>query len=245
VRFDGATVLVTGGGRGIGRAIAVRFAEEGARVAIVSRTESELARTSEEIAAVRSGARSLAIPSDVTASGAAEAAVARVTSELGPIDVLVNNAGVFIWRPFLQLSSADWDRVISTNLTATASFCRAVLPGMVERRSGKVVNVSSVHGLRGDANLSAHSAAKFGVIGLTQSLAREFRGHNIAVNAVCPGAVDNRIDETAEVDRSSPLSQKLWPSDVAKTVLYLASDEAAGITGAALEVLGGTHITIQ
>jgi NAD(P)-dependent dehydrogenase (short-subunit alcohol dehydrogenase family) len=245
VRFDGATVLVTGGGRGIGRAIAVRFAEEGARVAIVSRTESELARTSEEIAAVRSGARSLAIPSDVTAGGAAEAAVARVTSELGPIDVLVNNAGVFIWRPFLQLSSADWDRVISTNLTATASFCRAVLPGMVERRSGKVVNVSSVHGLRGDANLSAHSAAKFGVIGLTQSLAREFRGHNIAVNAVCPGAVDNRIDETAEVDRSSPLSQKLWPSDVAKTVLYLASDEAAGITGAALEVLGGTHITIQ
>jgi 2-hydroxycyclohexanecarboxyl-CoA dehydrogenase len=246
VRFDGATVLVTGGGRGIGRAIAVRFAEEGANVAIVSRTEAELARTSEEMAAVRSGKRScLAISADVTIPSAAESAVAKTTAELGPIDVLVNNAGVFVWRPFLQLSPAEWDRVLATNLTATASFCRAVLPGMVERKRGKIVNVSSVHGLRGDANLSAHSAAKFGVIGLTQSLAREFRAHNIAVNAVCPGAVDNRIDETADVDRSSPLSQKLWPSDVAKTVLYLASDEAAGITGAALEVYGGTHITIQ
>jgi len=242
-KFEKTTVLVTGGGRGIGRAIAVRFAEEGASVAIVSRTESELTRTANEIAAL--GAKCLPLTADVTAAGAAESVVARVAAELGPVDVLVNNAGVFLWRPFLQLSPADWDRIIATNLTATANFCRAVLPGMIERRRGKVVNVSSVHGLRGDANLSAHSAAKFGVIGLTQSLAREFRGHNVAVNAVCPGAVDNRIDETAEVDRSSPLSQKLWPSDVAKTVLYLASDEAAGITGAALEVLGGTHITIQ
>jgi 2-hydroxycyclohexanecarboxyl-CoA dehydrogenase len=241
--FEGATVLVTGGGRGIGRAIAVRFAESGARVAIVARTEKEITRTAEEVSAT--GARGLALTADVTAPGAAEDTVARVEAALGPVDVLVNNAGVFIWRPFLKLSPSDWDRVIATNLTATAAFCRAVLPGMVARRRGKIVNVSSVHGLRGDANLSAHSAAKFGVVGLTQSLAREFREHNVAVNAVCPGAVDNRIDETAEVDRSSPLSQKLWPSDVARTVLFLASDEAAGITGAALEVYGGTHLTIQ
>jgi len=243
MRFQDATVLVTGGGRGIGRSIAVRFAEEGGRVAIVSRTSDELTRTAQEVAAT--GAKGVAVAVDVTAPGAAEDVVARVTESLGPIDILVNSAGIFIWRPFLELSPADWDRVIATNLTASASFCRAVLPGMVERRRGRIVNVSSVHGLRGDANLSAHSAAKFGVIGLTQSLAREFRGHNIAVNAVCPGAVDNRIDETAEVDRSSPLTQKLWPSDVAKTVLFLASDEAAGITGAALEVYGGTHLTIQ
>ena len=171
--------------------------------------------------------------------------MARAESELGPIDVLVNNAGVFLWKPFLKLTPEEWDTVLATNLTATAAFCRAVLPGMTDRRRGRIVNVSSVHGLRGDANLSAHSAAKFGVIGLTQSLAREFRSHNIAVNAVCPGAVDNRIDETADVDRSSPLSQKLWPRDVARTVLFLASDDAAGITGAALEVYGGTHLTIQ
>jgi NAD(P)-dependent dehydrogenase (short-subunit alcohol dehydrogenase family) len=185
------------------------------------------------------------IPGDITASGDAERAVDRAEADLGPIDVLVNNAGTFLWKPFLKLTPADWDRVISTNLTGTANFCRAVLPGMTARGRGRIVNVSSVHGLRGDANLTAHSAAKFGVIGLTQSLAREFRANNIAVNAVCPGAVDNKTDETAEVDRSSPLSQKLWPRDVARTVLFLASDDAAGITGASLEVYGGTHLTIQ
>jgi NAD(P)-dependent dehydrogenase (short-subunit alcohol dehydrogenase family) len=243
MRFRDRTVLVTGGGRGIGRSIALRFAEEGARVAAVSRTEQELEETARQIAS--SGAQCLTFPADITRPEAADRAIERVEAELGPIDVLVNNAGMFLWRPFLKLSSADWDLVLATNLTATASFCRAVLPGMMARKRGKIVNVSSVHGLRGDANLSAHSAAKFGVIGLTQSLAREFREHNIAVNAVCPGAVDNRIDETADVARSSPLSQKLWPRDVARTVLFLASDDAAGITGAALEVYGGTHLTIQ
>jgi NAD(P)-dependent dehydrogenase (short-subunit alcohol dehydrogenase family) len=243
MRFRDRTVLVTGGGRGIGRSIALRFAEEGARVAVLARTGDQLDRTAEQIGAL--GARSLVLPGDVTSPDAAGESVVRVERELGAIDVLINNAGIFLWKPFLQLTAADWDRVIATNLTGTANFCRAVLPGMVERRRGRIVNVSSVHGLRGDANLSAHSAAKFGVIGLTQSLAKEFRGHNIAVNAVCPGAVDNRIDETADVDRSSPLSQKLWPRDVARTVLFLASDDAAGITGAALEVYGGTHLTIQ
>jgi len=243
VRFQDRVVLVTGAGRGIGRSIALRFAEEGARVALVARTPAELERTAEQVSTL--GSRALVIPGDITAAGDAERAVERAEAEIGPIDVLVNNAGMFLWRPFLKLTPADWDRVISTNLTGTANFCRAVLPGMVERGRGRIVNVSSVHGLRGDANLTAHSAAKFGIIGLTQSLAREFRANNIAVNAVCPGAVDNKTDETAEVDRSSPLSQKLWPRDVARTVLFLASDDAAGITGAALEVYGGTHLTIQ
>ncbi len=243
MRFRDRTVLVTGGGRGIGRSVALRFAEEGARVAVVARTQAELEETARQIEAVK--ARCLVLSADITERSAAEKVVSRTEAELGAVDILVNNAGIFLWKPFLKLTPDEWDTVVSTNLTATASFCRAVLPGMVERRSGKIVNVSSVHGLRGDANLSAHSAAKFGIIGLTQSLAREFRSHNIAVNAVCPGSVDNRIDETAEVDRSSPLSQKLWPRDVARTVLFLASDDAAGITGAALEVYGGTHLTIQ
>jgi len=107
------------------------------------------------------------------------------------------------------------------------------------------VNVSSIHGMRGEANLAAHSAAKFGLIGLTQSLAREFRGDNIAVNAVCPGTVENRMDEAGAPSREQPLAEKLWPRDVARTVLFLASDDAAAITGAALEVLGGTHLTIH
>jgi NAD(P)-dependent dehydrogenase (short-subunit alcohol dehydrogenase family) len=157
----------------------------------------------------------------------------------------VNNAGVFLWRPFLKLSAEEWDLVISTNLTGAANFCRAVLPGMMSRRRGRIVNVSSIHGMRGEANLAAHSAAKFGLIGMTQSLAREFREYNIAVNAVCPGTVENKLDETGAADRAEPLAEKLWPRDVARTVLFLASDDAAAITGAALEVLGGTHLAIQ
>jgi 2-hydroxycyclohexanecarboxyl-CoA dehydrogenase len=242
MRFQNCTVLVTGAGRGIGRSIALRFAEEGARVALVSRTAAEIEETAGQIAA--KGGRSLALPADITARGAAEECVARAEKELGPIDILVNNAGVFIWRPFLQLSPEDWDRVLATNLTAAAAFCRAVLPGMVERRRGRIVNVSSIHGMRGDANVAAQSAAKFGLIGLTQSLAREFRAHNIAVNAVCPGTVENKKDE-GEGAHTEPLAEKLWPRDVAKAVLFLASDDASGITGTALEVFGGTHLAIQ
>jgi NAD(P)-dependent dehydrogenase (short-subunit alcohol dehydrogenase family) len=181
----------------------------------------------------------------VRETDAVQAAVERTERDLGPIDILVNNAGVFLWKPFLKVSPAEWEMVLATNLTGAANFCRAVLPGMVERRRGRIVNVSSVHGMRGEANLAAHSAAKFGLIGLTQSLAREFRVHNIAVNAVCPGTVENRIDETGAADRESPLAEKLWPRDVAKTVLFLASDEAAAITGATLEVFGGTHLVIE
>jgi len=243
MKFAGRTVLVTGAGRGIGRSIALRFSEEGAKVALVARTEKGIGETARLLE--QSGGRGLALTADVTAAGAAEACVARAEAELGPLDVLVNNAGVFLWRPFLEVSAEDWDRVIATNLTGAASFCRAVLPGMVARGRGRIVNVSSIHGMRGDANVAAHSAAKFGLIGLTQSLAREFREHNIAVNAVCPGTVENRLDETGAADRSAPLAEKLWPRDVAKTVLFLASDDAAAITGAALEVYGGTHVTIQ
>jgi NAD(P)-dependent dehydrogenase (short-subunit alcohol dehydrogenase family) len=243
MKFKDQTVIVTGAGRGIGRSVAARFAEEGARVALVARTEKELHETAELLR--KRNTPCLALPADITARGAAEDCVARAEKELGPVDILVNNAGVFLWRPFLELTPQDWDLVLSTNLTGAANFCRAVLPGMVERRRGRIVNVSSIHGVRGDANLSAHSAAKFGLIGLTQSLAREFREHNIAVNAVCPGTVENKIDETGAEDRRSPLTEKLWPRDVARTILFLASDDAAGITGAALEVLGGTHLTIH
>ena len=194
MKFKDRTVIVTGAGRGIGRSAAARFAEQGANVALVGRTEKALAETAAFLK--KHGARCVALPADITQRGAAEECVARAERELGPIDVLVNNAGVFLWRPFLQSTPEEWDLVLSTNLTGAANFCRAVLPGMVARRRGRIVNVSSIHGMRGEANLASHSAAKFGLIGLTQSLAREFREHNIAVNAVCPGTVETRIDET-------------------------------------------------
>lgn len=243
MKFRDRTVLVTGASRGIGRSIALRFAEEGARVALVSRTVAELLQTASLVD--KAGARTIAIPTDIRDREGVAASVKKVEEELGPIDVLVNNAGVFLWRPFLKLSAEEWDLVISTNLTGAANFCRAVLPGMMVRRRGRIVNVSSIHGMRGEANLAAHSAAKFGLIGMTQSLAREFREFNIAVNAVCPGTVENKLDETGAADRAAPLAEKLWPRDVARTVLFLASDDAAAITGAALEVLGGTHLAIQ
>lgn len=242
-KFQDRVVLVTGASRGIGRSVALRFAEEGARVALVARTEKELRETERQILALDRPCA--VVPADVTSPEAAEKAVAETNAVLGPVDVLINNAGVFHLRPFLELTAPEWDLVLSTNLTGAAQFCRAVLPGMVERRRGRIVNVSSIHGMRGDANLAAHSAAKFGLIGLTQSLAREFREHNIAVNAVCPGTVENRVDEAGAADRSAPLAEKLWPRDVARTVLFLASDDAAAITGVALEVFGGTHLTIN
>jgi NAD(P)-dependent dehydrogenase (short-subunit alcohol dehydrogenase family) len=243
VRFSSRTVLVTGAGRGIGRSIALRFAEEGARVALVARTVADLEETSRQIAAAAGGAQSAVLPADITAPGASEDVVARTEKSLGTIDVLVNNAGIFHWRPFLKLPAADWDRVIATNLSAAAAMCRAVLPGMIERRSGRIVNVASIHGMRGDANVVAQSAAKFGLIGMTQALAREFRSHNIAVNAVSPGTVENKKDE-GESLHTEPLAEKLWPRDVAKAVLFLASDDAAAITGTTLEVFGGTHLVI-
>jgi 3-oxoacyl-[acyl-carrier protein] reductase len=243
VKFRERNVMVTGAGRGIGRSIALRFAEEGAGVALVARTEGELEESARQV--LGAGARCLPLPADVTESAAAREAVERAERELGPIDILVNNAGVFLMRPFLELTEEDWDLVLATNLTGAANFCRAILPGMVSRKRGRIVNVSSVHGMRGEAKLSAHSAAKFGLIGLTQSLAREFREHNIAVNAVCPGSVENRLDETGAADRSFPLLEKLWPRDVARTVLFLASDDAAAITGVSLEIFGGTHLAVQ
>jgi NAD(P)-dependent dehydrogenase (short-subunit alcohol dehydrogenase family) len=243
LKFTDHTVLVTGASRGIGRSIALRFAEEGARVGLVARNEAQLAQTARSLAQL--GADCAPVMADVRNPAAVQAAVQHAEAKLGPVDILVNNAGIFLWKPFLELTPADWDAVIATNLTGAANFCRAVLPGMATRGRGRIVNVSSIHGMRGDANLAAHSAAKFGLIGLTQSLAREFRAHNIAVNAVCPGTVENKLDETGAADRASPLAEKLWPRDVAKTVLFLASDDAAAITGATLEVFGGTHLVIE
>lgn len=243
MKFRDRTVLVTGAGRGVGRSVALRFAEEGARVALVARTEKDLIETARLLS--EHGGRCLPVPTDVTQRGAADACVARAEGALGPIDILVNNAGNFLWKPFLKMTPEDWDLVLATNLTGAANFCRAVLPGMMARRKGRIVNVSSIHGVRGDANLAAHSAAKFGLIGLTQSLALEFRSHNIAVNAVCPGTVENKKDEPDTEEPREPLVEKLWPRDVARTILFLASEDAAAITGATLEVLGGTRLMIQ
>lgn len=242
-RFAGKHVLVTGGGRGIGRAIALAFSSEGARVSVFSRSAGQREPL------VRGDAGSpgslTSYPCNVGDRSQVDRAVALSRSDSGPADALVNNAGVFLWKPFLSLTPEDWDTVIATNLTGAFNFCRAVIPEMAARMTGRIVNVSSIHGLHGDANLSAHCAAKFGLIGLTQSLAKELREHNVTVNAVCPGTTNNKEPEEEALPRKAPLSEKLRPRDVASAVLWLASDEAAGITGASIEIYGGTHVTIQ
>ena len=238
-RFAGKHVLVTGGGRGIGRAIALAFLSEGARVSVFSRSPQKAG------AAGLTGGSLSVYPCDVTDRAQVEQAVARARSDSGPADALVNNAGIFLWKPFLGLTPEEWDRVIATNLTGAFNFCRAIVPEMASRMTGRIVNVSSIHGLHGDANLSAHCAAKFGLIGFTQSLAKELRGNNVTVNAVCPGTTNNREPEEESLPRKAPLAEKLRPRDVASAVLWLASDEAAGITGSSIEIYGGTHVTIQ
>jgi NAD(P)-dependent dehydrogenase (short-subunit alcohol dehydrogenase family) len=240
-RFSGKHALVTGGGRGIGRAIALAFAGEGGRVSVLARTPGDLRALESAGSGLPGQIRSHG--ADVSDRGEVDAAVAACVAESGPVEILVNNAGMFLWKRFLDLSSDEWERVIATNLTSAYNLCRAVVPRMVARRSGRIVNVSSIHGLHGDANLTAHCAAKFGLVGFTQSLARELREHNVTVNAVCPGTTENR--EPDQEPRASPLEQKLRPRDVASAILWLASEDAAGITGAAIEIYGGTHIRIQ
>ncbi len=230
--------VVTGAGRGIGRAIAVSFARSGADLALVSRTPKELAETAELVRA--EGRRALAAPGDVSREASVGRVARRVLKAFGRVDVLVNNAGVFVYKPFLELSVADWDRTLAVNLKGVFLCCRAFAPSMVARRSGRILNISSIHGRIGDANVTAQCASKFGVIGLTESLARELRRHNVGVNAICPGSVDAKADPSRP-----PLERKLAPEDVAKLAVFLASHEADAITGAAFDVHGGTGTRIE
>jgi 3-oxoacyl-[acyl-carrier protein] reductase len=243
-RFKDRHVAVTGAGRGIGRAIALSFATEGARVSLISRTPGELEQ-SIQAAGEESRRRMAAFPCDVSNLDAVSETLDAARRASGPVDVVVNNAGVFLYKPFLDYSAADWHRVIGTNLTGAFNFCRAAAPEMVKRRRGRLVNVSSIHGFHADANLAAHVAAKFGLIGFTKALALELREHNVSVNAVCPGTTDNREEGLAVEPRKNPLTEKLRPQDVASAVLWLASEESAGITGAAIEIYGRSFVKIQ
>jgi len=244
LRFDDQVAIVTGAGRGIGRAIALQLANEGARVACVSRTERSVSKIADEINALRSDAAK-AYAVDVADHAAVQKIGARILEDFGRADILVNNAGVTRDALAMRMSLDDWDTVISTNLRGAFSFTQAVIRAMTKQRSGRIVNISSVIGLMGNAGQTNYAASKAGLIGFTKSLARELASRNITVNAVAPGFVltdmtSGLSDEVKNtIHAKIPLGRTGTPEEIASAVAFLASAEAAYITGQVLCVDGG------
>ena len=244
MRFENQVAIVTGAGRGIGHAIAVRLASEGARVASVSRTEANAQKTADEINSARSdSARAYAV--DVSDHAAVQTVGARILEEFGRADILVNNAGVTRDGLSMRMSVDDWDTVLNTNLKGAFNFVQAIQRSMIKQRSGRIINISSVIGLIGNAGQSNYAASKAGLIGFTKSLAREVASRGITVNAVAPGLIET--DMTAVLSEEIrknilskiPLNLLGDPTDIASAVAFLASPEARYITGQVLAVDGG------
>ncbi|MDI5886343.1 3-ketoacyl-ACP reductase [Flavobacterium yafengii] len=179
--------LITGAGKGIGKAIAIALAKEGVNVILVARTQEEIDSVAAKVRSLR--VKALAITADVADINSVNAAVAKALAEFGTIDILINNAGIAAFGKFLELEPTDWERIIQVNLMGTYYVTRAVLPNMIERQTGDIINISSTAGLSGNALTSAYSASKFAVLGLTESLMQEVRKHNIRVTALTPSTV--------------------------------------------------------
>jgi 3-oxoacyl-[acyl-carrier protein] reductase len=244
MRFENQNAIVTGAGRGIGRAIAVRFAKEGARVACVSRTEENAKRTAAEINIIRADtAEAYAV--DVSDHAAVQKIGAQILEEFIKIDILVNNAGVTRDALAMRMSVEDWDSVINTNLRGAFNFTQSIVRAMTKQRSGRIINISSVIGLIGNAGQTNYAASKAGLIGFTKSLAKELASRNITVNAVAPGFITTDMtaglsDEIKKtIHAKIPLGRTGAPEDIASAVAFLASAEANYITGQVLCVDGG------
>jgi len=233
--LEGKTALVTGASRGIGRAIALELAGAGASVVVSYLTGAEEAET----LVAEIGGR--AVQADVSDSASASALV----EEAGDLDILVNNAGVTRDGLLVRMSDDDWRTVLDTNLASCFYTCRAATRGMMRKRSGAIVNVSSIVGLRGNWGQTNYAASKAGIIGFTKSLARELGSRNVRANVVVPGYVTSRLtdvlpeDATAAMLQNTPLGRLGDPEDVAGAVRFLCSDEASFVTGAVLRVDGG------
>src|SRR4051812_933010 len=236
VRLRGKTAMVTGGARGIGAAIAV------------CDLDGEAAAKTAAGIAERHGARTAGVPADIADSAAVRAAVNRVRAELGPPDILVNNAGIDVIELFTDSAEETWDRIIAVNLRGTITMTRAVLDSMTERGGGRIVHIASDAGRVGSSGEVVYSATKGGVIAFGKALAREVARHGITVNSVCPGPTDPALlGKVADYSqkmydapvRAIPLRRVAQPAEIAGVVAFLASDDAAYMTGQTLSVSGG------
>ena len=240
--LDGKVVLVTGAGRGMGKAIAERLTEEGARVAVTDIDEKSAVST----AAALQGAAGFRL--DITVADEVTRCVDEITAALGPVDALVNNAGWDLLAPFLDTDEDLWERLIDINLRGPIRMTKAVLPQMVERQAGRIVNIASDAGRVGSSGESVYSACKAGIIGFGKTVAREVARYGITVNAICPGPTDTALlQEVAQsneklieaLKRSIPMRRIGVPEDIAGVVAFMVSDDAGFITGQTLSVSGG------
>ena len=242
--LDGKTALVTGAGSGIGQAVAFELAAQGGKVAVADVDPARARATVEKI-----GQGATPVTMDVSDSAQVARGVAEARAALGSVEYLVNVAGIFQERRAHEISDAEWARMLAVHLNGTFYCCRAVVPGMIERRSGAIVNITSLHALRGQANAAHYAAAKAGIIGFTKSLAREVAPH-VRVNAVAPGPIDTPLWraggsgpelESRRTQRAGviPLGRLGEPTEVAAAVLFLLSPASSYATGQVISVNGG------
>lgn len=249
LRFQDKTIVVTGGGGGIGSATCRRFADEGARVAVLDVNLDAAEKVAADIRAA--GGRAEAIRCDITNRAEVDQAIAAAEQRLGPVDVLVNNAGWDVFKPFTKTSPADWERLIAINLTGALHMHHAVLPGMAERKRGRIVNVASDAARVGSSGEAVYAACKGGLVSFSKTLAREHARHGITVNVVCPGPTDTAL--LAGVAEGAPNPEKLieaftkaiplgrlgQPADLAAAIAFFASDDASFVTGQVVSISGG------
>ncbi len=242
-QLENQTAVVTGAGRGIGRAIALRFAAEGADVAVVSRTAENSEKTAGEVRAL--GRKAWAYAVDVSDGTAVNAAAEKILAEAGKVDILVNNAGVTRDGLLMRMSEEDWDMVLDTNLKGAFMFTKALTRSFIKQRSGRIINIASIIGLIGNAGQCNYAASKAALIGFTKSVARELASRGITVNAVAPGFIETDMtaalkeEMKAELLKKIPLNLLGQPEDVAQAALFLAGPGARYVTGQVLTVDGG------